>query len=86
MKMYERLIPEPVTLEDFADHFKRNVGEIDSVEHMKLFAGYVEGKFKLREISKFLGIKDFTRIFYYKTKHHEHLETDEIYQRKFNQL
>lgn len=86
MKMHERFIPQPVTLEDFADHFKRNIGDFDSVENRKLFTGYVESKFKMREIKEFLNLSDHTMVFYYRQKHYDHLETDEIYRLKFERL
>lgn len=86
MKMYERLIPEPVTLDDFADQFKNIIGSLSKVENRKLFVAWVIDKFRATDIKNYLEINHCSSITYYLKAHSDHMETDEIYRRKFNRL
>lgn len=84
--MYERFIPQPVTLDDFADHFKRNIGDINTIERKKMFCGWMMPKFRQTDIQLYLGEKHCSSITYYQRTHFDHLETDEVYRKKFQAL
>lgn len=86
MKMYERFIPEPLTLEDFADHFKRNIGDLKKTDHRKMFCGWMKEKYRMIDLRDFFGFDSHSSIFYYLKQHSNLMETDDIYRRKFEQL